>query len=148
MQRAGRREPRRRGLDEKTQGANAVCNPRPWSFSYSLPGTEAFWDQTPKKRPRPRPRKLSGPQEITTSDSGVCPHRSRCLTTISFPLRAQRPSAETPEHANEIDLVLAVHSSPASGRRDLRPLEVPPLPASCKSPTTFWAAGAIWVTFI
>ena len=39
-------------------------------------------------------------------------------------------------------------SSPAPGRGDLRLLEVPPLPASCKSPTTFWAAGAIWVTFI
>lgn len=56
--------------------------------------------------------------------------------------------AETPEHANEIDLVSAEHSLPRPGRGDLRLLEVPPLPASCKSPTTFQAAGAIWVTFI
>lgn len=91
---------------------------------------------------------LSGPQEIKISDSGICPHHSWCLTTVSFPLQAQPPSAETPQHANEIDLVVAVHSLPSLEQQRFTAPAGQPLPASCKSPTTFGAAAAIWVTFI
>lgn len=73
-------------------------------------------------------------------DAGICPHHSRCLTTISFPFQTQAPSAETAEHANEIDLVVAVRCLPGARAGEIYGFWKchPPAPASCKSPPRIW----------
>lgn len=52
MQGAGKRQPKRRGLCEKTQKTpektDAVGHPRPPSLCYLIPGTAAFWGRAPR----------------------------------------------------------------------------------------------------